>query len=80
MLGVSGARRRPLAEEGVNTVSVSPQGGQGQGCPPRLIPLVHLSLPLQQHLQGLSVAVVRLQRQSLFKNTKLNIYYMESHW
>ncbi len=60
ILGVGGAWRRPLAEEGVNAVSVTPEGGQGQGGPPRLVPLVHLPLPLQQHLQGLSVAVVRL--------------------
>lgn len=65
MLGVSGAWRRPLTEEGVNALSVAPEGSQGQGGPPRLVPLVHLRLPLQQHLQGLSVAVVRLQRQRL---------------
>lgn len=77
VLDVSGARRRPLAEEGVHTVSVAPEGSQGQGGPPCLIPLVHLRLPLQQHLQGLSVSVVRLQRQRLFKN-HFNIYYFES--
>lgn len=62
VLGVGGARRRPLAEEGVNTVSVTPESGQSQGSPPCLIPLVHLPLPLQQYLQGLSVAVVCLHR------------------
>jgi len=61
VLLISGVWRRPLAEEGVNAVSVAPQGGQGQRGPPRLIPLVHLPLPLQQHLQSLSMAVVRLQ-------------------
>lgn len=62
VLGVGGARRRPLAEEGVDAVGVAPEGGQGQGGPPCLIPLVHVPLPLQQHLQRLSVAVVRLHR------------------
>lgn len=62
MLRVGAARRRPLAEEGVNTVSVAAKGSQGQGRPPRLVPLVHLPLPLQQNLQGLSVAMVRLQK------------------
>lgn len=62
VLGVGGARRRPLAEEGVDALGVAPQGGERQRGPPRLVPLVHLPLPLQQHLQGLRVAVVRLQR------------------
>lgn len=58
-----GARRRPLAQQGVHTVSVAPDGGQGQRGPPCLVLLVHLGAPLlQQHLQGLGVTVICLQR------------------
>lgn len=61
ILLVSGTRRRPLAEESVNAVSMATEGSEGQRGPPRLVTLVHIPLPLQQHLQGLSVAVVGLQ-------------------
>lgn len=59
-----GARRRPLAQQGVHAVSVAPDGSEDQRGSARLVLLVHLaaSLQQQQHLQGLSVAVVRLQR------------------
>lgn len=46
----------------MNAVGVAPQGGQGQRGPPRLICLIHVCVPLQQHLQSLGVAVVRLSR------------------
>lgn len=65
MLSGGGEWRRPLAEQGVNAVGVPPQGSQGQRGSPCLVPLVHISLPLQQHLEGLSVTVVRLQRGTL---------------
>lgn len=57
---VSGARRCPLAEEGVHAVRVATEGSQGQRAPPCFVPMVHFCLPLQQHLQGLSVAMVCL--------------------
>lgn len=65
VLGVGGARRRPLAEQRVDAVGVAAQGGEGQGGPPRLVPPVRLPLAPQQHLQRLSVAVVRLQDKTL---------------
>lgn len=61
MLSRGGVWRRPLAEQVVNAVGVPPQGSQGQWGSPCLVPLVHISLPLQQHLEGLSVTMVRLQ-------------------
>lgn len=69
VLGVGGAWRRPLAEEGVNAVSVAPQSSQSQRGPACLVTPVHVPLPLQQHLQGLSVAMVRLQGQMLVRST-----------
>lgn len=50
MLAVSSMGGRPLAEKGVNTLYVASEGSQGQRGPACLVPLVHLCLPLQQHL------------------------------
>lgn len=63
VLFVSGVRRSPLAEEGVNTVAVAPQCGEGQRSPAHVVSLVHVPLPLslQQDLQSLSMAVISLQ-------------------
>lgn len=63
ILLISSAWRCSLAEEGVNAVRVTTESSQCQSCPPHLVPLVYLSLPLQQHLQGLSMAMVRLKRE-----------------
>lgn len=63
MLAVSSVGRGPLAEKGVDTLYVAPEGCQSQRGPACLIPLVHICLPLQQHLQSLSVAMVSLQEQ-----------------
>lgn len=65
MLSRGGVWRRPLAEQGVDAVGVPPQGSQGQRGSPCLVPLVHIGLPLQQHLEGLSVTVICLQRRSV---------------
>lgn len=64
MLGRGGVWRRPLAEQRVDAVGVPPQGSQGQRGSPCLVPLVHIGLPLQQHFEGLSVTVIRLQRRT----------------
>lgn len=57
------ARRRALAQQRVHAVGVAPRGSEGQRGSARLVLLVHLGASLQQqHLQGLSVTVVRLRR------------------
>lgn len=66
MLAVSSVGRGPLAEKGVNTLNVATEGSQGQRGPACLVPLVHICLPLQQHLEGLSVAMVSLQERPFF--------------
>lgn len=65
MLSRGGEGRRPLAEQGVDAVGVPPQGSQGQRGSPCLVPLVHIRLPLQQHLEGLSVTVISLPRRTV---------------
>lgn len=63
VVSCGGAWRRPLAQQGVHTVSVAPEGSQDQRGSPCLVLLVHLGASLlQQHLQGLSVTMVCLQR------------------
>lgn len=71
MLAVSSVGRGPLAEKGVDTLYVATEGSQGQRGPACLIPLVYICLPLQQHLQSLSVAMVSLQEQPFFKTRNM---------
>lgn len=67
MLAVSSVGRGPLAEKDVNTLYVTTEGSQGKRGPACLILLVHICLPLQQHLQSLSVAVISLQEQPFLR-------------
>lgn len=59
--GISGPGRGPVAEQCEGAVCVAPEGRQGQRGPAQLILLVHLTRPLQQHLQSLGMPMVGLQ-------------------
>lgn len=79
VLAVSSVGRGPLAEECVNTLYVTAEGSQGQRGPACLVPLVHIRLPLQQHLQSLSVAMISLQEQPVFQTSLNGVKHTSTH-